>query len=191
MPVQKGIGYGEFTGVKIEHLSDILAMHMAITQAVIKKHAGYYELEYRYVDLTAGRGCTPDGNCGSPIVFLDIINNPKSKFEIPFRADFIERERENIEELEKVVSVHPVYSSRQGSIYFHNGEYETIVPQLFKSKKDIELGLIYVDPSGDLPDFKTLALASSMRPRMEILIYLSATNVKGSFNKHKSFLLTF
>jgi hypothetical protein len=36
MPIENGVGYGEYTGVKIEHLSKILAMHMAITQAVIK-----------------------------------------------------------------------------------------------------------------------------------------------------------
>ena len=41
MPIKDGVGYGEYTGVKIEHLSKILAMHMAITQAVIKKHASY------------------------------------------------------------------------------------------------------------------------------------------------------
>jgi hypothetical protein len=36
MPIENGVGYGEYTGMKIEHLSKILAMHMAITQAVIK-----------------------------------------------------------------------------------------------------------------------------------------------------------
>jgi hypothetical protein len=43
MPIENGVGYGEYTGVKIEHFGKILAMHMAITQAVIKKHASYYE----------------------------------------------------------------------------------------------------------------------------------------------------
>ena len=56
MPVKDGIGYGEYTGVKIEHLSKILAMHMAITQAVIKGTSSYFEPEYRYVDLTAEKG---------------------------------------------------------------------------------------------------------------------------------------
>jgi three-Cys-motif partner protein len=186
MPIENGVGYGEYTGVKIEHLSKILAMHMAITQAVIKKHASYYEPEYRYIDLTAGKGSTPDGKPGSPIVFLDKANDPK--FDIPYRADLIEREQSNMENLQKAVSAHPMSASQQGSIYFHHGEYENIVPQLFKSKKDFELGLVYVDPSGDLPDFKTLAYVSSMRPRMEILLYLSATNVKRQFQQTKKFL---
>lgn len=100
MPIENGIGFGEYTPVKIEHLSKILAMHMAITQAVIKKHASYYEIEYRYVDLTAGKGSTPDGSIGSPLVFLNKAGEPK--FEIPFRADFIEREQSNIDELERI-----------------------------------------------------------------------------------------
>jgi three-Cys-motif partner protein len=191
MPIENGIGYGEYTGVKIEHLSKILAMHMAITRAVIKKYASYYERKYRYVDLTAGRGSTPDGNPGSPIVFLDIINNPKSKFDLPFRADLIEREQQNMLELIKAVSAHAVFTFQQGEIHFHNDQYEIIIPQLLKSKKETELGLIYVDPSGELPDIKTLALISKMRPRMEILLYLSATNVKRQFQQTQKFLADF
>jgi len=191
MPIKNGIGFGEFTGVKIEHLSKILAMHMAITQAVIKKNASYFEVEYRYVDLTAGKGSTPDGNSGSPIVFLDAISHPKSKFDIPFRADLIEHEQQHIDELKKAILVHPAYLSQQGSVHFHHGEYENEIPKLLKTKKGFELGLVYVDPTGDLPDFKTLAYVSSMRPRMEILIYLSATNVKRQYQQTKKFLADF
>jgi three-Cys-motif partner protein len=189
MPVENGVGYGEYTAVKIEHLSKILAMHMAITQAVIRKHADYYEPEYRYLDLTAGKGSTPDGNIGSPIVFLEKASD--SKFDIPFRADFIEREENNLAELKKAVFSHPIHNTGQGNTYFHLGEYENMVPNLFKSKKEFELGLVYVDPSGDLPDFKTLSYVSNMRPKMELLIYLSATNVKRQFQQTKKFLADF
>jgi len=189
MPIENEIGFGEYTPVKIEHLSKILAMHMAITQAVIKKHASYYEPEYRYIDLTAGKGSTPDGNCGSPIVFLEKTSD--QKFDIPFRADLIEHNQGNIDELKKAVSAHLMSTLQQGSVHIHLGDYENIVPLLFKSKKDFELGLVYVDPSGDLPDFRTLAYISKMRPRMELLLYLSATNVKRQFQQTKKLLADF
>ena len=191
MPIENGIGYGEYTGVKIEHLAKILEIHMAITKSVIKKHASYSLPEYRYMDLTAGKGFTPDGNMGSPIAFLDQVRNPKLKFDIPFRADLIEREEENIEQLKKTISAHPLYLLHRRDIYYHCDEYENIIPQLIVSKKDWEFGLIYVDPSGDLPDFKTLSYLSNMRPKMEFLIYLSATNVKRQYQQTKKFLADF
>jgi three-Cys-motif partner protein len=186
MPIENGIGYGEYTKIKIEHLSKILAMHMAITQAVVKKHASYYEPEYRYVDLTAGKGSTPDGNSGSPVVFLEKASD--RKFDIPFRADLIEHDQSNIDELKKVISAHPMSSSGQGKIHYYLDDYEKVIPNLFRSKRDFELGLVYIDPSGDLPDFKTLAHISNFRPRMEMLLYLSATNVKRQFLQTKKLL---
>lgn len=189
MPIENGIGYGEYTGVKIEHLGKILAMHMAITQAVIKKHASYYEPEYRYVDLTAGKGSTPDGNKGSPMIFLDKVGDPN--FDIPYRANLVERDQNNLDELQNTVQSHPMYKKER--VHFHLGEYENIIPDLFKSKKDFELGLIYVDPTGtkDLPDIRTLAHISNMRPRMEILFYLSATGVKRQFQQTHQLLADF
>lgn len=45
-------------------------------------------------------------------------------------------------------------------------------------KNEMELGLIFVDPSGNLPDFEILGYIARMRPRMEILVYIPTTNVK-------------
>lgn len=191
MPIENGVGYGEYTGVKIEHFSKILAMHMAITQAVIKKHASYYEPQYRYIDLTAGKGSTPDGTMGSPIVFLTKTSD--AKFDIPFQADLVEREEKNLNELKKVISEHPTDFELKGKINFHSEDYEKVIPDLFKTKKDFELGLVYVDPTGtkDLPDVNILAHISKMRPRMEILFYLSATGVKRQFHQTHKLLSDF
>ena len=65
MPVEDGIGYGELTPIKIEHLAKIIEMHLLITQATLKKHS-YYHQWYRYIDLTAGKGISPNEIKGSP-----------------------------------------------------------------------------------------------------------------------------
>lgn len=186
MPIENGIGYGEYTKIKIEHLSKILAMHMAITQAVLKRHARSYDLQYRYIDLTAGKGKTPDGISGSPLVFLDQVSMPK--FDIPFKADFIEQEQANYDELVKHVSLHPIYQANKDYIKTILGNYEAEIQTLLRTKREDELGLAFVDHSGNLPNFEILSLIARVRPKMEILIYLPATNVKRQYEKTNKLL---
>jgi three-Cys-motif partner protein len=186
MPItENGIGYGEYTSVKIEHLGKILAMHMAITQAVVKKNRSYQRV-YHYIDLTAGEGKTPDGNPGSPLVFLDKAG--LEQFEIPFTADFIEHKQVNHQELMKHVSAHTVYQQNKPSIKFHLDNYETAVPALLRVMRADKLGLAFVDHTGDLPNFDTLNYIAQVRPRMEILVYLPATNVKRQYEKTSKLL---
>ena len=176
MPIVDGIGYGELTPLKIEHLSKIIDMHLMITQAVLRKN-GYYRQCYRYVDLTAGKGHTESGTAGSPIVFIEQAE--AGRFSIPYCADLIEREISNLTELESSIKIRSAQENwPTRNLKFHHGEYQTTIPSLFKRKDKNELGLVFVDPSGDLPDFDTLRYVAEMRPRMEILIYVSSTNIK-------------
>jgi len=186
MPIENEIGFGEYTAVKIQHLSKILAMHMAITKGVIKRNASYFEIVYHYFDLTAGQGRTPDGNPGSPLVFLDQVNMPR--FGIPFKADFIEHNQVNYDELVNNVSAHPIYHENKQNIKFRLDNYEKAIPNLLRSKRSNQLGLAFVDHSGDMPNFETLNYIEKVRPRMEILLYLPATNVKRQFEKTNKLL---
>jgi len=180
MPKKNNIGYGECTEIKIKHFSKIVAMHLAITQAVLNKNS-YFPQHYRYIDLTAGKGFSPSDKKGvsikgSPIAFLEQAES--KKFQVPYRADFIECETRNIVELERSIRREKKKNGwAANDLHFHNGTYQTEILSLL-SKKSREFGLVFVDPSGNLPDFNCLKRITEMRPKMEILLYIPTTNVK-------------
>lgn len=176
MPVEDGIGYGELTPLKIEHLSKIVGMHLAITQAVINKTPQFSQ-SYRFIDLTSGRGFTPNGLKGSPLVFLEQAES--MGFQLPYRADFIERDSDNLDGLKmNIEKTLPQENQSSRDLNFFLGSYEKVLPEILKYQDSRELGLIFVDPTGELPDFEALKYVALQRPRMEILIYLSTTNIK-------------
>ncbi len=190
MPKEDGVGYGELTPYKIEHLGDILAMHLAVTSAVVlKNHKKYnYKKSYRYVDLTSGKGFSPDRKIlGSPLVFL---RNAESKLQIPYRADFIEKIEKNFIELKSNVA-NEIAKNKWGNpnVHFHFGKYQTLARSLLANRNLKEFGLIFVDPSGNAPDFDAIKNICALRPKMEILIYVSSTSIK-RIHQHTNKLLS-
>jgi three-Cys-motif partner protein len=174
MPIQDDIGYGEYTDIKIRHLAKIFEMHLSITRAVLNKNR-YYTQTYHYVDATAGKGRTPDGTTGSPLLFLEKVE----QLQMNYRADFIERNENNLAELQVAIQREAHTNSwRISNLKFHHDDYETTINSLFSAVNQKELGLVFVDPSGDLPNFDSLALVAKMRPKLDILIYVSAANIK-------------
>lgn len=180
MPKKDGVGYGDQTAKKIEHLTKILGMHLKVTQAVLKNHS-YFHQTYRYVEVTAGKGISPDGLVlGSPLVFISLAESLLEA--LPYRADLIECEQCNIQELRQNIDTLTLKNGWQGQgVNLHAGKYEQIIPKLFLSENKKEFGLVFVDPSGDMPDLETLCYIARMRPKMEILLYTSATNIKRLF----------
>ncbi|HEY5271571.1 MAG TPA: hypothetical protein VII97_14640 [Anaerolineales bacterium] len=202
MPKVDNVGFSETTVQKVEVLSRILDMHLQITQAVIRRHPAFRQC-YRYLDATAGKGLSPaDAKIskvasfkpptwrgvslikgkkllGSPLVFLNVVHSEKVK--IAFQADLVECEETNKQELQNTVAK---YCRENGwgdcgeRVKIHLGCYQDVIPKLLKDVNDKELGLFYVDPSGDSPDFELISQIAKVRPRMEILLYLSATNLK-------------
>lgn len=191
MPKEDGVGYGDTTPRKLEHFSKIVAMHMAITQAVLKKNKSTFQKRYRYIELTAGKGYVPDsGELGSPLVFLK--NAESDNFKLPYRADFIEREAVNVSELQQTIQVEKLKNGWQGTnLFFYNDTYQSIIPSLLNQSDPNEFGLVFVDPSGDLPNFETLSYIAKVRSKMEILIYLSSTNIKRLFQYTEKKLLDY
>ncbi len=178
MPKKDNVGHGEFTGLKMEILGKIFDMHLAVTQAVLRKYPSFRQI-YRYFDLTAGKGYVPDSTIpGSPLVFLNSVH--AESLNMLFEAHLIECNDINFQELQLNIGK---YAKLKGwdlekRIGLYKNKYEEIVPSILGATNNREFGLFFIDHSGDLPNFETINLISQKRPRMEILIYLPARNIK-------------
>jgi len=212
MPKVDDVGHSDYTVLKMELLSKIFDMHFMITQAVMKKYHSF-KRKYRYIDMTAGKGHVPYsdivskvdklhalewfGNSlvhngqllGSPLVFLTIAES--KKVQIPYRGDFIEAKKENYQELDEAIKHHAALNNWQEintKALLHNNKYERVIPELFSYRDEKELGLVFIDPSGNKPDLETLKHITQMRPKMELLLYLAATNIKREFGYTNRYL---
>ncbi|WKZ37560.1 MAG: hypothetical protein QY332_06385 [Anaerolineales bacterium] len=212
MPKVDDVGHSDSTVPKIEVLSSIFDMHFMITQAVIKKYPSFRQ-KYRYVDLTSGKGHVPYSDTvskvnkihtlewsgkslvyegkllGSPLVFLTVAESEKAQ--IPYHADFIETNFDNFQELQNAVNIHfdlNKWTDVNRKVFLHNKNYEQAIPELFSSRNEKEFGLFFIDPSGNKPDLDALKFITKARPKMELLLYISATNVKREFGYTKKYL---
>ena len=110
-------------------------------------------------------------------------------FQKPYRADFIEHHSKNLNALrERVLSEASSEGWNLEHVHFHLGNFKAIVPKLLRRLDDRELGLAFVDTSGDVPDFDALQELAAMRPRMEILMYVSSTNIKRAHHRTNKLL---
>lgn len=189
MPKVDGVGHGEFTGLKMETLTSIFDMHLVITQEVLNNHRTWKQV-YKYIDATAGKGFVPETTIlGSPMVFLKCVNS--NKIYMPYSAHFIEQSELNIDELKQnFYNQSKIHNWKtENCVDFYPGDYTKILPLLLDSYNDRELGMVFIDHSGDLPNFDTIIEISKLRPKMEILLYLSARNIKRLHHvNHKSLL---
>ena len=170
MPKENGVGYGEYTPLKIEHLRSIFTMHVDLTVAVMRRNR-YFNQDYHYIDATAGPGRCPELDLpGSPVVFHEIAASRG----LHYQCDLIELRQENCNSLSASLAQ---YTNSNGTTQIHCGDYAKMLPTLAAPNQK-QLGLIFIDPSGQPPDFDSIGKALQHRPKMEVLFYLSATNLK-------------
>ena len=89
------------------------------------------------------------------------------KFYKPCKSDLIERDDKNYQELaSNIQEVCRDNNWDSTNISYYQGEYQDVIPRILPRKRKNELGLTFVDPSGDLPDFDVLRYIAEVRPRM-------------------------
>lgn len=171
MPIDDGVGHSPWTYLKQEHFETIIEMHLCITIAVLRKHK-HYNRYYQYVDCTAGPGLYDgdDGEIlGSPVTFIKKAESHK----FAYKADLIEEIQKNIQKLKSNIPSYEI-----GNIEYHCCDYSKKLLNIFDEVDNNQLGIIYIDPTNGIPDFDIISKFVDKRPKMEILLYLSATNLK-------------
>ncbi len=174
MPVIDGVGFGECTAAKQADFGYLVRWHLQTVQNIIAKAERegkeWPPPAYWYFDITAGKGRHPEtGDPGSPVIFAQ---EAWARQIIPSMFLF-EREEENCVARREAMSPWP-------EVAIHAGDH---FDTLLESIPDVDrprLGLLYCDPSGEVPPFNLLAAFAREKrtSRIDILIYLSATTLK-------------
>lgn len=161
MPVMNGLGYGAQTDEKQDHFRKILSLHMDIVQSI------RFAKGYTFIDMNAGCG-RYNGIEGSPCIFIQ----ERNRLSKPNRGIFIESCGNHASCLKAIVGDEP-------DVFIHNEDHGDALRR-FKNKLPIGFGMIYHDPSGQVPNFELLSEISNYSAfrRVDIMIYLSATNIK-------------
>ena len=186
MPKRNGVGLSRYTKIKQEQFLEIMQLHVAIVRQIWrKKHRWLDNSRYFYADLTAGPGIYNIGKelvDGSPIVFL------KEFDDLPIKARFCEEEALNAEILLGQIHriEHAVSKLGRDEVSVYGGSYQdfildTVALQFcYREISKPLLGMVYIDPSGDLPDFEYLGELFEFDDfrSIDLLLHLSATNIK-------------
>lgn len=161
---ENGYGESEETRYKLEQLRGLIKMHVGICagQAWCR--------DYRYIDMNAGPGIMDvSKQSGSPLIFLETASHAPS---LPYHALMVEKDAGYVDQLRERVRLFP-------HVTVAHGDHAAIVPTYVSGLSGKPTGLIFHDPKG-VPSFETLAQVTRMAQaqRMDILIYMSATNLK-------------
>lgn len=165
MPVVNGVGFSDYTPEKQQIFADILTQHISICQVIYRRYEK--TKRYYYYDLTAGCGKDHCYGEGSPLIFAKIA----ARKELFYTASFYEREKVNFDKLKRNLDPY-------SDCWCFNNPYQKMNRGDFPEKSS--LGLLYVDPSGNPPDFDFF-MALSQQPEwknIDFLFNFSATNIK-------------
>lgn len=151
------------TPTKDAHFREILRTHLRIAKSIIRRYS-WANPKYHYWDLNAGPGIDFNQRVGSPLEFISQANEQ----EIDYQAWFFERERKTAERLMGFVG---------DNAHVMTGDHNILLPPMMTKSPNM-FGLIYCDPSGNVPSFDLLGQFSQRYRLVDILIYISSANIK-------------
>jgi three-Cys-motif partner protein len=172
MPIENGVGYSKYTDTKQVHFKQIVSTLLAITEKIVKKNTWAYPT-FQYYDLNGGPGYNPEGSLGSPLIFCEVAR----QFNLNYQMHLFENNSISFNRLCKSVNNSP-YQNGQFAIKYYNIDHnEYSVPSLC-TPPPTQFGLIYNDPTGNMPSFEFLSTFSRIFPRIDILINCPCSTIK-------------
>lgn len=165
MTVTRTVGQSEYTKTKEDHYGKLLSWHIKVTQRAIQNNR-WANPSYLLIDATAGSGILDDGSHGSPLVAIRQLQG----MAVPHQAVFVEENQDAYAALDASVTGSADVTKRFT-------RYQDVIGQLAEHTDGAQLGLLYIDPNGT-PDFEALCMFARARPKMEVLISVTATGYK-------------
>lgn len=175
MPVdQNGVGISPVTGVKQAHFRTLIRAHIGIVQAIQRKYS-WVGKKYLYFDINSGPGIYDDGEKGSPVIFLDEIENVG----MDYQAILIDINENNVEKLRDVTG-----DNKRVTIVCEDNA--TAITRFYNScsMNDLQYGILYTDPNGTF-NSALLGEFSSRFNKIDLLINCPATAIKRERNCSK------
>lgn len=196
MPVIEGVGQSDNTYLKQNTLSDLLNVHVKISQGILyRDNLVKKRKKYLYVDLNAGSGFYNQIK-GSPALFLETA--ARKRLEEPFIVQLCEIDKHSTESLisvcKDVLDVSHEYHipdkrtcvllTKKGSVVkIVNRDNKTWVEDTATKLQDYQypkyVGAIYSDPNG-CETFDNLIKLSNIKClwMVDIVMHISATTIK-------------
>jgi len=162
----------KYTPQKNEDFRFFLRTHIKITDYTLRRNI-WADPSYHYFDITAGPGKGEYGP-GSPVIFCEEIKSINRQYQ----ATFIEYDEKKCQELR--LNLTP-YADNRGHLTIHCGDHHSVLGEYIRTKHAKDYGLLFDDPTGQIPSFDLLAKFAEYYPRIDILIYVAPTNIKRQY----------
>lgn len=178
MPIVNGVvGVSKFTHEKASVFSGMMDIHTTIVKGILGR--GKCEPFYHYIDLNAGPGVYLDDQnrpvVGSPITARLYLISKK----IPYKMYLIDKDPLVYKQLERHMA--SAYIPKGSKHFLYSQDCNAITPSIrFQESHPVCHGMVYADPSGQIPPFNLFRSLSYIRQysRIDFMMTYAATSHK-------------